>query len=220
MGRFIDLTGKRFGKLTVIKIDSKDKFRHLRWLCKCDCGNETVVLSDNLKRNHTKSCGCEITRVNSEVHKKHGKRYTPNGQSREYTIWCNMLGRCKNPKRPDYCHYGGRGIKVCKKWHAFEGFWEDMRATYRDGLTLERIDVNGDYCPENCRWATMPEQANNKTNNHHVNYNGEKMTLKEACEKQGINYSTVFGRLKLGWDFEKAIKTPIRKHTWRNKDGA
>jgi hypothetical protein len=108
--------------------------------------------------------------------------------------------------------YGGRGIRVCDKWQVFEGFWNDMGATYKDGLTIDRIDVNGDYAPGNCKWATWKEQANNKRNNHYVFYNGERMTLKEACMKQGINYQAVSARLKLGWDFEKAIKTPIRPH--------
>jgi hypothetical protein len=95
-----------------------------------------------------------------------------------------------------------------------------MSKTYENGLTIERKDVNGDYCPENCTWATILEQANNKTNSHYVNYNGERMTLAEACRKQNIDYHTVFARLKLGWDTEKAIKTPVRKHTWKSKGSA
>ena len=220
MSKFKDLSGQRFGKLTALSIHSKDKHNHMKWLCKCDCGNETVVFSDNLLRSHTTSCGCEMSRINSMVHRKHGKRYTPNGQTREYTIWCNMLSRCENPQSKSYKHYGKRGIMVCDKWHTFECFWDDMGATYQDDLTLERKDVNGHYCPENCTWATIREQANNKTVTHYVDYNGERMSLKDACQKQGINYHTVFARLKLGWDFERAIKTPVRKHTWRTKGGA
>jgi len=207
-----DLTGQRFGKLTAINIDSKDKFKHLRWLCKCDCGNETVVLSDNLLRNHTTSCGCEKWKINSKVHKTHGK-----SRSREYVAWLNMIRRCENRDNKSYADYGGRGIKVCDEWRTFEGFWCDMGTTYKNNLTLDRIDVNGDYRKENCRWITISEQQSNKRNNHVVVYNGKSMTLSKACTLRGIDIRTVFSRLKLGWSFEKAINTPLRQHNWRNK---
>lgn len=215
-----DLTNSKSGKLTVLSIHSRDKHGHIKWLCRCNCGNEAIVLSDNLIRNHTTSCGCERTRINSEVHKTHGKRYTKNGQSREYTTWCNMLSRCRNPKGEHYSDYGGRGISVCEKWYTFEGFWEDMENGYIPSLTIDRIDVNGNYCKENCRWATIKEQANNRRSNHYVFYCGEKMTLQEACQKREIDYHSVAARLKLGWNFEKVIETPIRQHHWRNKEGA
>ena len=154
-----DLTGKRFGKLTVIKRVHNEKNKHARWLCKCDCGNEVVVQSQSLKKS-TKSCGCLLV----ELHLTHGQAGT-----RLYNIWNVMKQRCGNPNNHNYKEYGARGISVCEDWkRSFETFQEwAMKTGYNPDLkrgecTLDRINNDGNYCPENCRWVTMKEQCQNR----------------------------------------------------------
>lgn len=160
MRKIIDITGNKYNMLTVLRYDhsSDDKGRSY-WLCKCDCGNEKVILSDSLKNGNTKSCGC-LKKQNNQT----------NGlwNTRIYNIWRNMKGRCYNPKSyKNYKHYGGRGIKVCDEWlNDFKSFYNwSITHGYRDDLTIDRIDVNGNYEPSNCRWITMQEQNRNKRSN-------------------------------------------------------
>lgn len=157
MGTFIDLTGQRFGSLTVIERDFTKSTT--AWKCQCDCGNECVVFSANLTRGHTKSCGC--------LRLKHGQYY-----QKIYWVWSSMKKRCYNSNHPTFKNYGARGIKVCDEWkNSFQSFYEwAIKNGYESGLkqgecTLDRIDVNGNYEPSNCRWVSMKEQQNNKRNN-------------------------------------------------------
>lgn len=133
--------------------------------------------------------------------------------SRLYSIYIGMKERCSNPRHYAYSNYGGRGISYCEDWQIFQNFktWAESSG-YADNLTLDRIDVNGNYEPSNCRWSTFKEQQNNRTNNHFIEYNGELKTLQQWGEVFGIKWTTLYKRLQSGWDIEKALTTPVRKY--------
>lgn len=193
MGKLKELSGQKFGKLTVIKRVENDKHGLPRWECKCDCGNTTLVSGQHLRENRIKSCGCL---------KKNGKTKT-----RLYRIWSSMKNRCENPKRKDYKHYGHKGIEICKEWHDFLTFYEWANSNgYSENLTLDRIDANGNYEPSNCRWATAKEQCNNRTNNHLITYNGKTLTVSQWAEERNINHDTLFSRInRMNWDISRAL---------------
>lgn len=200
MAKFIDLTGQKFNKLTVV---SRAESRRqpsgklvTYWKCKCDCGNITEVKACDLKDGHTISCGCS--------HIKHGYA----NKERLYDIWKNMKRRCYDPKNKRYEQYGGKGIIVCKEWlDNYMNFrnWA-MSNGYNDNLTIDRINVNGNYEPNNCRWATMSEQQNNVTRNRILKYKGEEKTMSEWAKKYNIPYSKFNKRIQMGWNIEKIIK--------------
>lgn len=161
MSRRIDITGKRFGRLTVLKIVGCNKWREAMWLCRCDCGNEISVASNNLRRSHTQSCGCLQREATTKSNTTHGKRKT-----KLYSVWNTMKARCFNCNSKSYKDYGGRGIKVCDEWknnfQAFYNYVSKLPHFCEEGYTLDRINNDGNYEPNNVRWATRKEQVHNR----------------------------------------------------------
>jgi hypothetical protein len=204
MPKFIDLTGKRFGKLTVLGETPKTK-KYIIWLCLCDCGKETSVSVANLANGHTRSCGCLQSEITKKRNVTHNMRHT-----RIYYIWTTMKARCSNSRSSNRSIYFDKGIRFCDKWGTFEGFYEDMKDGYADNLSIDRIDNDKGYSKDNCRWATATEQANNTSANRIVEVDGNSDTLANTCRAYGVNYHTVRQRLRYGWSIEDAVKKPIR----------
>ena len=174
----------------------------------CDCGKEKDVLYSTLKKGLIISCGCYAI----EARRKNGKMAVTHGQSgsRTYIAWSNMMSRCNNSNRPDYPYYGGRGIAVCDRWTSFENFVADM-GERPQGMTLDRIDVNGNYEPSNCRWDSRLRQARNRRSNHVVSYKGMTGSLSEVCETFSMDQRLVWERLSRGWTIERAIEQKVHK---------
>ena len=210
MSNFKDLTGEKIGRLTVIKRVENNKANNAQWLCQCECGKEIITTTANLKRRHSKSCGClrkeHTSGINNNFY-KHGMYNT-----KLYQTWHNMKQRCFNKNSSHYKNYGGRGIKVCDEWLEFMNFYNwAMSNEYSEGLTIDRIDVNGNYEPDNCRWVDNKTQCNNKRNNHLITYNGKTHTMMEWSRLLNIKYDVLRFRLKRGWDIEKALTERIKK---------
>ena len=208
----IDITGKRFGRLVVKCKSHKDKRGEWHWLCVCDCGNEKTVSGNKLRSGNTKSCGCLQTEFRSSgIRKTHGMT-----ESRLYVSWCNMKSRCNNERNIMFKSYGGRGISVCREWESsFDIFMKwAISNGYKDGLTLDRIDVNGNYQPNNCRWIPSSEQTLNTRRNHLITAFGETKTIKEWADSSGIKYDTIERRInQYGWSAEDAVSMrPWEKH--------
>ena len=206
MGKFVDLTGLRFGSLTVVKRVANGN-RVAMWECICDCGKTTVVSSSSLTRGHTRSCGCSKVEFCKRHFTKHSASDSP-----LYVTWVDMKRRCYDERDHAYKNYGQRGISVCKEWlESFACFKEWAEGSgYQDGLSLERSDNSKGYCPENCKWATAKEQANNRRSNVNLTYNGQTRTLKQWSEVTGLSYNTLWWRWKTGWDVPSLLQTPQR----------
>lgn len=204
-----DITGQKFGRLTAISYYGKTKANHSLWLCKCECGNTKTIELGSLTRNRTKSCGC----LDKEAHILHPNRTTHGGcGTRLYRIWKVVKNRCLNPNTPDYKKwYGGRGITICEEWkNNFQAFYDWAMANgYNDTLSIDRIDENGNYCPENCRWATPKVQASNKRNVPRITYKGETHCLAEWSEILNIPLNVLRSRKHSGWTTERMFEQPV-----------
>ena len=187
-----NLVGNKYGRLLVQKYAGKNKWNIATWECVCDCGGRKTVSSSQLKGGYTKSCGC-ISRERPS-HTKHGGKGT-----RLYIIWKSMRGRCSTPSQKSFANYGGRNITICQQWDDYDCFrsWA-MSHGYARNLTLDRIDVNGNYCPENCRWATLTQQARNTRKTIYYEINGQKKPFAEWVDEFYINYKLAYGRLRKG----------------------
>lgn len=193
-----NLLGEKFGKLTVIKkTETKNNLRY--WICKCDCGNIVEVRASQLLEGRTKSCGCLRKIPYSQTHNM--------TKTRLYRIWMGMKTRCYNQNDYAYKYYGARGIIVCQEWiNDFINFYNwSMENGYSDDLTIDRIDVNGNYEPNNCRWATNFEQQNNKRDNVKIEYNGIIKTVAEWAKELNVKYETLYSRLSYGWTTEQIL---------------
>lgn len=210
--RFHDLTGQAFGRLTVIeRAPNKGTGAETRamWRCVCECGGESVIACHTLKGGNTRSCGClrvETGVKNGKARRTHGMKNT-----QAWVCWMSMGQRCRNKNRDDFHNYGGRGITICDRWESFENFLQDMGQPPA-GMSIERNDVNGNYEPSNCRWATPIEQGRNRRNNRLILIDGVEAPLSAWCEIYGINENTASDRIERGWDVDRAIKEPARSY--------
>jgi hypothetical protein len=194
-----DLAGKTFGTWTALEPNDEKKWR--RWKCRCVCGKEKLVVQQQLLNGDSANCGCQ-----RKYHRVHGQV-----NSKTYGVWKNMVGRCTNPKHPQYDDYGGRGIFVCEKWRKFAGFYDDM-GDAPAGLSIERINNHDAYHPGNVKWGTKEEQVRNHRRNRRIVINGRSEVVTDWAKENGIDPRTVFYRLNSGWDEVKAVTTPVWKH--------
>lgn len=202
----IDLHDKKLNSFVVLG-KAENIGRHTAWLCLCKCGKEVSVATRHLiSKAPIKSC----KECFNKTKIKHGLCGT-----KEYKCWGDMKARCGNPKNVMYEHYGGRGISVCERWREFNNFFEDIGLAPSDKHQLERINVNGNYCPENCKWATVREQHRNTRRNKIIKWNGAEKPLCDWAEELGFNYPTMVNRLINGWSVEKTFSTEFRKNKKR-----
>ena len=205
--RMPDSIGQRYERLVIIAeappyVQPSTGVRQRQWTCRCDCGTEKVVGQRAMRTGMVKSCGC----LNEELKKQritHGHA-RKGAHSGAYKAWRGIFQRCENPNTDQWANYGGRGITVCESWRDFANFLADMGERPR-GKSIERLDVDGNYEPSNCVWATAIEQARNQRRTIWVHYRGKERCLKEACELSGVNYMTAIDRLQRGWPAERAL---------------
>ena len=201
--------GRKFGSIKVLGFAGHK--RQLcgspvkRWLCQCDCGNLSIHAQSSLLSGETTSCGCKSRRGIRTPGEFHGLSKHP-----LYGRWCAMRYRCLVPESDSYANYGGRGIKICRRWEvSFSSFLKDMLPTFKPGMSLDRIDNDGPYSKENCRWATAKEQQNNFRRNRIIKYRGKCRTLSQWAEYFGVNRNRLRARLDKGWSFSEAVATPL-----------
>lgn len=211
--KYKDLTEQKFGRLKVVKENGRTKYGNVLWLCKCECGNETSVTTSSLNSGGTKSCGClwkeRVSQSTTKRNTKHGFLKYGETAPRLYNIWNKMRGRCMNELNKDYEYYGGRGISICDEWQEYINFYYwAMNNGYDDDLTIDRIDNDEDYSPENCRWATRKQQSNNKSDNHLINFDGETKTIAQWARSLGVKSSLIRSRIHRGWSEKEALTTP------------
>lgn len=211
MSKRLNLVGQKFGRLTVLNY-AYTKNGRAYWECKCDCGNKTFVCTYRLTGGITKSCGCLHSEQVSKRMSTHKLSKTP-----LYDTFCRMKFRCYNKNNPDYKYYGLKGIKICSEWlEDFKTFYDWSLANgYKKGLTIDRINVNGNYEPSNCRWVSWKVQQNNRSNNHLITYNNQTHTLSEWANLLNMPVSRLVRRLSsLHWSVERAFTTPKQRNQY------
>ena len=208
--RRTSLVGMSFGEWTVSAFAYNGADRHARWECKCSCGTVRIVSGHNLKGGQSVSCGC---------HRPNNKRHGETGSSL-HSIWKNMIGRCSCESNTAYGYYGGRGITVCERWLVYENFRDDMGERPSPNHSVDRINNNGAYSPENCRWATREQQGRNKRNNIMVAIGTEVACIAEWCDRLHLNRDTVYMRLHIGWTPMQAILAPPNTQRKRITDNS
>lgn len=203
-----DILNQTFGKLLVIDRAENNKRGLARWICKCDCGNIIICNGADLRTGHTKSCGCEKYKGFEKQRYKHGLCGT-----RLHKIWWDMQDRCYNKKVPNYKNYGGKGIVICEEWLAdFMNFYNwAINNGYKEDLSIDRINVKGNYEPSNCRWVTTKTQSRNKNTNVFITYNGETKCLTDWAAELGIDRKTLSNRLNKGWNIQKVFSFTTQK---------
>jgi len=204
MSKRAEMIGKKFGRLEVLA-EAGHLGGHLAYSCKCDCGKEIVVRGYSMRSGNTESCGCAFREGVSQRFYKHGMKRSP-----EYATWQMMISRCTNPSAQDYGRYGARGVTVCDSWRDFRNFYRDM-GDRPEGMSIDRIDNDKGYSPENCRWATVAEQNRNTRRTRLIEIGGVTRCLKDWATEYGINYGTVCNRIvRGGWNPVVALTTPAR----------
>ncbi len=205
-----DISEKRFGSLTVLERSGSNHSGKALWLCRCDCGVKKVVVGQYLRNGKVTSCGCGANK--QRLRTKHGM-----SRSKIYSVWTNMKLRCENPSDASCQWYGARGVTVSAQWSkSFEAFYADMGDAPK-GCSLDRIDVDGPYSKENCKWATSAEQARNTRRNRHIPINGKTKVMTDWCRKNNIAPSTALKRIKSGWDTAAAVTQPSRHQTQKEQ---
>lgn len=201
MAKPLDLLGQRFGKLVVKeKLLERDSQGLVLWKCACDCGNMHIAPGAVMKKGATKSCGCQRTESLAEINRTHSQSRT-----KVYQVWRGMKKRCELESQQNFANYGGRGITVCTRWMSFEKFFQDMGHP-PPGMSIERKDVNGNYEPSNCTWATQEEQCNNRRQTIFLEYRGRKNTLVRWASDLGLSRQTVYWRYRQGWPVDEVLK--------------
>lgn len=200
----LELAGQRFGRLVVLEEAGKDGHRAYMWSCRCDCGETSTVRGSLLKQGRVRSCGCGSREATIRRQTTHGMTGTP-----LYWRWRAMLARTGDPNNREYRNYGGRGITVCERWRDFANFHADMGADFLPGLELDRIDNDGPYSPENCRWATRIEQQRNRRNNHIVEWANRSLTVQDWAELLGLKPNTIITRLRRHWPVDRALSKDV-----------
>lgn len=210
-GKFENLVGMKFNRLTVQYLKGK-KHGRAYWICRCNCGGRIELPTHRIidKKNPTRSCGCFRKENTGNMFRTHG---CTNDDT--YAIWCKIKERCLNKKSTFYLNYGGRSIKLCKRWHSFENFKEDMGDRPYPTATIDRIDNNGNYEPLNCRWATMKQQANNKRNNVILEFNGISKNISQWAEYLGLKRGTLNSRIIRKWELRHALDPKKRRPATR-----
>ena len=204
----VDMVGQTVGLLTVIELAGVDRWGQMRWRCRCACGRMHVAAGGKLRRGEVKSCGCDKARRCAEANTKHGHsvrgKLTP-----EYRAWSNMIDRCERVGNKQYRDWGGRGIKVCKRWrNSFQAFLGDVGHRPSPNHTIGRIDNNGNYEPGNIAWQTRLEQCQNQRKNVKLTFKGETRCTAEWARRAGLQPATLWRRLKHGWSVERALTEP------------